>query len=61
MKDKIIDDIHKTREDIAKEFDYNIRKLLEAARKKQSKSDHPVVSLQTTRQKSAGRGTKKVA
>lgn len=60
MKDEIVDEIHKVREELAKRFDYDVRKMLEYIRKKQNKSGRAVISLEKS--KSSGiRRVKKVA
>lgn len=60
MKDEIVDEIHKVREELAKRFDYDVRKMLEYIRKKQNKSGRTVISLEKS--KSSGiRRVKKVA
>jgi len=60
MKDEIVDEIHKVREELAKRFNYDVRKMLEYIQKKQAKSGKNVVSLEKSRISGAKR-VKKVA
>ncbi len=43
MKDPIIEEIRKVREEIAAEFDYDIRRIMEHSRRHQFTSGHDVV------------------
>ncbi len=45
MKDEIVEEIHKHREEFAKKFDYDVRKMLEYVREQQEKSGRKVVSF----------------
>lgn len=45
MKDEIVEEIHKHREEFAKKFDYDVRKMLEYVREQQEKSEQKVVSF----------------
>lgn len=44
-KDPIIEEIHAVREEIARKADYDIEKILEAARARQAASGRPSVQL----------------
>jgi hypothetical protein len=43
MSDKIIENIHKVREEFAKKFDYDIHKMLEDIRSRQERSGRKIV------------------
>lgn len=45
-KDPILAEIHATREEIARQSDYDIEKMLEGARARQAASGRPAVTLQ---------------
>jgi len=45
QKDPIIEEIHAAREEIARQADYDIEKMLEAARARQAASGRPAVRL----------------
>jgi len=45
-KDTIVEEIHRIREEHAKEFNYDLHAICEDIRKKQGKSNHKVVSRQ---------------
>lgn len=45
MKDEIVEEIHKHRQEFASKFDYDVRKMLEYVRKEQEKSGRKVVSF----------------
>jgi len=44
-KDPIIEEIHAAREEIARQADYDLEKILEAARTRQAASGRPAVRL----------------
>lgn len=45
MKDEIVEEIHKHREEFASQFDYDVRKMLEYIRQQQEESGRKVVSF----------------
>ncbi len=45
MKDEIVEEIHKHREEFANKFDYDVRKMLEYVREQQQTSGRKVVSF----------------
>jgi len=45
MKDEIIEEIHRVREELAEKYDFNVRAMLEDLQKQQSKSDREYVSF----------------
>lgn len=45
MKDKIVEEIHKTREEMAKKYNFNVRAMLEDLQKQQEKSGRKYVSF----------------
>jgi len=62
MKDEIVDEIHEIREELAKRFDYDVRKMLDHVRLEQEKSGRNVVSPRKGKEKpGTGRDAKKVA
>ncbi len=50
-KDPIIDEIRRHRQEIAKQFDYDLRAIIADARKRQKMGGKKVVSLARTRRK----------
>ncbi|HRI64867.1 MAG TPA: hypothetical protein PK156_11515 [Polyangium sp.] len=44
-KDPTVEEIHKVREAIAKQADYDLDRIVEAARSRQNASDHPVIRI----------------
>ncbi len=50
-KDPIIDEIRRHRQEIAKQFDYDLRAIIADARKRQKTHGKKVVSLARTRKK----------
>ncbi len=59
MKDKIVEEIHKHRQEFASKFDYDVRKMLEYVRKEQEKSGRKVVSF--AKEKTEDKDGKKAA
>ena len=45
MNDPIVEEIHKIREEYAEKFDYDVDAMFEDMRKKQSQSQHKIVSF----------------
>ncbi len=45
MKDEIIEEIHRVREEIARKYNFDVRAMLEDLQKKQSDSKHEYVSF----------------
>ncbi|MGI8468877.1 MAG: hypothetical protein ACR2N3_10525 [Pyrinomonadaceae bacterium] len=45
MKDEIIEEIHRVREEIARKYNFNVRAMLEDLQKKQMKSQREYVSF----------------
>lgn len=45
MKDEIIEEIHRVREEIARKYNFNVRAMLEDLQKKQAKSERKYVSF----------------
>jgi hypothetical protein len=45
MKDEIVDEVRKAREELASRANFDLRSMLAAARKRQKKSGHKVVSF----------------
>jgi hypothetical protein len=56
MNDPIIEEVRKHRQARAAKFGFNIRAMMEDARKRQAKSGHPVVNLE-----GKGNATKRAA
>ena len=52
-KDPIVEQVRKVREEQAARFDFDIRAIIEDARKRQTKSKHRVVSFTVKRQKAS--------
>lgn len=50
--DSIIKEIHKSRENIARKFNFDIRKIVEDAKKREVKHKERVVNLRVNRNKS---------
>ena len=48
MKDDIVDDVRRVREQHLAKFNYDLRAMCADARKRQKDSGHPVVSFATT-------------
>jgi hypothetical protein len=44
-RDPIVDEVRRVREDLAAKYDFNIKAILAATRKRQSRSRHKVVSF----------------
>lgn len=61
MIDPIVEEIHKTREEYAAEFGYDVDAMFEDLREKQSKSNHKIVSFAKEKKKSQDSDEKKVA
>ncbi len=61
MKDKVISELHKIREDLAEASNYDVRTLLESSRKVQEGTGKQAVILGRTRKRSEEGKTKKVA
>jgi hypothetical protein len=51
VKDPIIDEIRKNRQEIAKQFDYDLRAIIADARKRQKMHGKKVVSLVRAKKK----------
>jgi len=49
MKDEILEELWKTKDDIAKECNYDIQKLFQNLKNKQASSNRKVVNLSITR------------
>ena len=45
MKDEIVEQVRKAREENAARFNYNLKAIMADARKRQKDSGHPVVSF----------------
>lgn len=43
--DPIIEELHQIREQLAKEFDYDVYAIVADARARQAQEDHPIVSF----------------
>lgn len=43
-KDAVIQEVRKIKDDLAKAFSYDLKKMLDAARRRQKTSGHPIVS-----------------
>ena len=52
MKDEIVEEVRKAREEHAAKFNYDLRAILADARKRQKKSGHKVVSFAAKPRKS---------
>ena len=52
-KDPIVQEVRKIREANAKKFNYNIRNIVKDARKRQTASNHRVVSFAIKQQKAS--------
>ena len=52
-KDSIVQEVRKIREANAKKFNYNIKTIVEDARKRQKKSKQPIVSFATKSRKNS--------
>ena len=65
MKDEIIEEIHRVREEIARKYNFNVRAMLEDLQKQQSETRHEYVSFapQKVKKKVSARnnGVKKAA
>jgi len=48
MKDEIVEQVRKVREENAAKFNYDLKAIVADARKRQADSGHPVVSFATT-------------
>jgi hypothetical protein len=53
IKDYIVDEVRRFREEQAAKFDFNIKAILAAAKKRQRKSGHKVVSFVPKQKQSA--------
>jgi hypothetical protein len=51
MKDEIVEQVRKVREERAAKLNFDLKAILADARERQKHSGHPVVNLQTKRQK----------
>ena len=45
MKDAVMKEIHKIKDDIAREHRYNLRAMFDAARKRQDEGDRTIIRL----------------
>ena len=43
-KDEVIQEVRKIKDDLARAFAYDLKKMLDAARLRQKTSDHPILS-----------------
>ena len=48
MRDEVVEQVRKAREENAAKFNYDLKAIVADARKRQADSGHPVVSFATT-------------
>jgi hypothetical protein len=53
--DEIVEDVRRARDDFARQYDYDITRICDAIRIRQSASSRPVVSRATAKQKLGGK------
>jgi len=58
MKDPILEEIHRMRERVAAEFNYDIRRIMEDSHRKQLAYGHDVVTLEAGRWREVFRAPK---